>query len=175
MKFRDYDNYEIYEDGRIWSYKSNKFLKPQKHRRGYQLVRLSDNEGKQKTYKVHRVVYEAVSGSKIPDGLQINHINECKTDNRFCNLNLMTCKENLNFGTRNERASKAISKAMRNNPKISKAVGAFKNNELIMTFPSTKEAQRQGFNQGAVASCCRGEKKTYKGYEWCYIETKKET
>ena len=25
--FRDYTNYEIYEDGRIWSYKTKKFLK----------------------------------------------------------------------------------------------------------------------------------------------------
>ena len=27
-KFRDYDKYEVFEDGRIWSYKSKKFLKP---------------------------------------------------------------------------------------------------------------------------------------------------
>ena len=63
---------------------------------------------------------------------------------------------------------------MTNNPKISKAVGAFKDGELVMRFQSTKEAQRQGFNQSAVCSCCRncfnrlGNNK-YKGFEWRYI------
>lgn len=26
MKFRDYDNYEVYQDGRIWSYSQKKYL-----------------------------------------------------------------------------------------------------------------------------------------------------
>ena len=48
MKFRDYSNYEVYEDGRIWSYLRNKFLKPQTVKGGYQQVCLTDNEGKRK-------------------------------------------------------------------------------------------------------------------------------
>ena len=74
--FKDYTKYEIYEDGRIWSYSRNKFLKP-KIDDGYQRVHLTDNEGKQKWYLVHRVVYEAVTGEPIPEGMQCNHINEC--------------------------------------------------------------------------------------------------
>ena len=27
-KFRNFEKYEVYEDGRIWSYKTNKWLKP---------------------------------------------------------------------------------------------------------------------------------------------------
>ena len=49
-KFRNYDNYEVYEDGRIGSYRKNKFLKPQTNNKGYQLVGLVDNEGKKKSY-----------------------------------------------------------------------------------------------------------------------------
>ena len=188
MKFRDYSKYEVYEDGRIWSYKSNKWLKPSTTKYGYQQVGLFDNEGKRKCYQVHRVVFEAVSGEPIPECMQCNHINEDKTDNRFCNINLMTPKQNTNWGTRNERAGKAISKANTNNPKlsksitkaltnnqnISKAVGAFKDGKLVLSFPSTMEAQRQGFNQGNVAASCRncyirpGNNK-YKGFEWRYI------
>lgn len=157
--YRDFTKYEIYSDGRIWSYSRNKFLTPQPNKKGYQLVWLSDNEGKIKGYQVHRVVYEAVTSEPIPEGFQVNHINEDKTDNRFENLNLMTCKENINFGSANERRAKTLSKQ----------VGAFKNGELVFTFQSTAETHRNGFNYGAVAACCRGERKTHKGYEWKYL------
>ena len=179
MKFRDYDNYEIYEDGRIFSYFTKKFLKPATNKDGYQVVGLIDNNGKRKKYLVHRVIYEVFSGEQIPEGMQCNHIDEDKTNNQKSNINLMTPKENVNWGTRTERASKSISKAltnnpkrskaMTNNPKISKAVGAFKNGELVMVFPSTNEAKRQGFHQGNVSACCRGEMKTHRGYTWRYI------
>lgn len=168
-KFRQYDKYEVYEDGRIYSYKTKRFLKPQTTKFGYQQVELYDNEGKRKLYYLHRVVYEAVSGEPIQEGLDVNHINEIKTDNRFCNLNLMTRKENVNWGSGIERRAKTHSKSMTNNPKISKSVGAFKNGELFMTFQSTQEAQRQGFNQGHIAACCRCERKSHRGFEWKYI------
>lgn len=174
-KFRNYEKYEVYEDGRIWSYKYKKFLKPVTDEDGYQIVCLYDNYGKKKNYLLHRVVYESVTGEPIPEGMQCNHINECKSDNRFCNINLMTCKENNNWGTRNSRISKAmtnntkLSKANTNNPKLSKSVGAFKDGKLVITFPSLNEAQRQGFNQGNVCSCCIGERKTHKGFEWRYL------
>lgn len=43
-KFRNYSNYEIYPDGKIWSYKYKKFLKPKTNKWGYQQVKLYDNE-----------------------------------------------------------------------------------------------------------------------------------
>ena len=162
--FRNYSKYEVYEDGRIYSYKKKKFLKPATRKDGYQIVSLTDNEGKQKTYYLHRVVWEAVTGKQIPQGYEINHISEVKKSNMITNLELLTHKENNNYGSRNSRAAEALSKQ----------VGAYKNGELIMTFPSTQEAGRQGFNEGAVAACCRncysreGNNK-YKGFEWKYI------
>ena len=171
MKFRDYDNYEIYEDGRIYSYWTNKFLKPGTDEDGYKIVGIVDNNGKRKMYKVHRIVYETFTSKSIPPGMQVNHIDEDKTNNHINNLNLMTCKENINWGSANERRSKTLT----NNKKRSKQVGAYKDGKLVITFQSTKEAGRQGFDQSAVSACCRGEKKTYKGYEWRYIKTKKET
>lgn len=56
------------------------------------------------TYSVHRMVWEAFYG-KISDGLQVNHINEIKDDNRLSNLNLMTAKENINWGTAHTRSA----------------------------------------------------------------------
>ena len=38
-----------------------------------------------------------------------------------------------------------------------------------MTFPSTKEAGRNGFNNRHISECCIGKRKTHRGYEWRYI------
>ena len=168
-KFRDYDNYEVYEDGRIWSYWTNKFLNPKTLPNGYQQVHLTDNEGNTKWYYIHRVVFETFSGSPIPKGYEINHRSEVKTENMISNLELVSPKENCNFGSRNSRIAKAMT-----NGKLSKKVCAFKNNELVMTFPSVMEAGRQGFCQSAVSACCRNcylreGNNVFKGYEWKYI------
>ena len=155
----NFEKYEVYEDGRIWSYSHKKWLKPKTEKNGYQRVCLYNNEGKPKLYLLHRVVYEAVTGESIPEGYEINHISEAKDENFFANLQLISHKENCNFGTRNERVSKALSKQ----------VGAFKDGKLVMTFPSTQECGRQGFERSAVTRCCNGKLPHYKGYEWRYI------
>ena len=173
--FRNYSKYEIHDDGRIWSYKTKKFLKPATMKNGYQRVALSDNEGNIKTYLLHRVIYEAVTGEPIPLGMQVNHIDENKENNARSNLNLMTPKQNTNWGSGIARRAKAMTnnqkllKSLTNNKKLSKKVGAFKNNELIMSFPSLSEAGRQGFNIGTISVCCNCKRKTHKGFEWRYI------
>ena len=164
MKFREYNNYDVFEDGRIWSYKYKKFLKPKTLPSGYQQVKLYDNEGNAKMYLVHRVVWESVTRATIPEGMQINHISEVKNENFFENLELVSPKQNLNFGTRNERARKTLT-----NGKLSKKVGAFKDGKLVLSFPSIREAQRQGFDKSSVSSCCNGKLKTHKGFEWKYL------
>ena len=158
-KFRNYDNYEVFENGCIYSYKYKKFLKPWQNKDGYQVVNLYDNEGKRKMYFVHRVVWEAVTGSPIPSNMEINHRSEDKTENSISNLELVSHKQNLNYGSRNSKMAKSKSKQ----------VGAFKNGELVMTFQSTNEAGRQGYCQSAVSRCCIGKLPHYKGYEWRYI------
>ena len=169
-KFRDYTKYEVYEDGRIYSYWTNKFLKPKTLPSGYQQVHLTDNEGNTKWYYIHRVVFETFSGSPIPKGYEINHIDEMKYNNARSNLELVSPKENCNFGTRNSRIAKVMT-----NGKLSKQVGAFnKNGELVMTFPSIMEAGRQGFCQSAVSDCCRNcylreGNNVFKGFEWRYL------
>lgn len=165
MKFRNYDKYEVYPDGRIYSYKSKKFLKPGTEKNGYKRVCLVDNEGKGKWYMVHRIVLEAVTRSPIPQGYEINHIDEMKDNNAINNLELVSHKQNINFGTGNERRAKSLSKQ----------VGAFKKDgKLVMTFASTNEAGRNGFNQCAVVRCCnncfnREGNNVYKGFTWKYI------
>ena len=110
-----YPNYMISSYGRVKSLNYNhtgreEILKP-KITNGYYRIGLRKN-GKRKFYQIHRLVYETFIG-EIPQGIQVNHINEVKTDNRLENLNLMTPKENINWGTGiQRRAEKRKGKAL---------------------------------------------------------------
>lgn len=154
----NYSNYLVLpNEGLIYSLKRNRYVGC-KLKDGYWQCTLSANNGEWKT-GVHRVIWIAVNGD-IPEGLEVNHIDENKSNNSINNLNLLTRKENINFGTHNERVAKALSKP----------VGAFKDGKLVMDFSSMAEAQRQGYKSGNICNCCRGIRyKTYKGYEWRYI------
>lgn len=57
---------------------------------GYAYICCADN----KTAYVHRLVYEAFIG-EIRDGMEIDHINTIRTDNRLENLRVVTHKENI--------------------------------------------------------------------------------
>lgn len=60
---------------------------------GYKQAKLCRN-GSGELRLVHRLVVEAFSGP-IPAGMEINHKNGVKTDNRLCNLEVVTPKENI--------------------------------------------------------------------------------
>lgn len=168
-KIPNYSNYVILpNEGLVYSLKRNRFI-GSKNLDGYWQCTLYANNGEICHTGIYRIIYTACYG-EIPEGLQVNHIDENKSNNCISNLNLMTPKENSNYGTRNERVAKANI-----NGKCSKAVGAYKNGILQFTFSSTREAERQlGFDSGAISKCCRGiHYNTYKGYEWQYIETEK--
>ena len=59
---------------------------------GYRCVLLQRDAGRS-TQKVHRLVVEAFIG-QIPDGMQVNHKNGVRNDNRACNLEIATPTEN---------------------------------------------------------------------------------
>ena len=164
VKLPNYSHYIIYpKQGLVWSKKTNKFIGVKNKKTGYWQCALTSDDGTIWRTTLCRVVWIAVNGD-ILNSYDVNHIDENKDNNVISNLNLMTRKENNNWGTHNERTAKAQSKQ----------VGAFKDDVLVMTFPSTQEASRQGYNNGAVVSCCNGcfnrlGNNTYKGYQWRYI------
>jgi len=77
---------------------------------GYMKVSLC-KDGKVHSKDIHRLVYEAFIG-EIVEEMQVNHIDENKTNNKVENLNLLTPKENTNWGTAIERMKKT--KRLRN-------------------------------------------------------------
>ena len=167
MRLEGYSNYEIYpETGQVFSYKTNRFIGA-KTDRGYWFCSLVNDSGKKWATQLHRIIWTAVNG-EIPDGMQVNHIDENKDNNYISNLNLMTPKENTNWGTGIERAKEKHI----NNPKISTPIIGIKDGIIKKYFPSTCEAERQGFNHTNIYKCCKQLKryKTHKGYQWRYLE-----
>lgn len=152
------------ENGCLISVKE-RILKPQITCDGYYRVCLY-KQSVQKHYKVHRLVWSAFNG-QIPQGYEINHIDENPSNNRLENLNLMTHKENINYGTRNERSAKKHI-----NGKKSKSVLQFDlNNNLVKEYPSIRQVEREtGFANQNIVNCCKGKLKQAYGYKWKYKE-----
>lgn len=146
--------YEVSDMGYIRSIGHDKFhkgriLKPKKNRGGYNVVCLR-KDNKNYTRTVHRTVLEAFVGKS---DLQVSHLNDNKQDNRLENLCYMTPKENNNWGSRNEK----ISKANRNDPRRSKPVRQLNlDYSLKDEFPSSHEAERQtGIHGGSIRRSCK--------------------
>lgn len=160
--------YQVSNWGRVRSlwFGKEKMLQPVKHKNGYLFVSL----GRKKTISIHRLVAEAFIPN--PDNLpQVNHRDENKENNNVDNLEWCDSKYNNNYGTHNKRVSDT---QINDQNKSKKVIQFSKTGEFIREWPSTNECGRNGFNQGHVAACCRGNTKlkTYKGYIWKYKEEK---
>lgn len=153
--------YQVSNLGRVKSLKCGKerILKPRKHTGGYLLVNLH-KDGYQKTVKIHRIVAEAFIPN--PNNLEtVNHKDEVKTNNTVGNLEWMSRKDNINYGTHNKRAGEAHSKQVQMFDKFT--------GELLGTFPSLMKARRvTGIAQQHISSCCLGKLKSAGGYVWRY-------
>lgn len=85
--------YEIYEDGRIWSFFKNDWMTPTVRKNGYAGVSFRDESGKRCCRNHHRMVYEVFRGL-VPQGKEINHIDGMKLNNSLDNLEAVTSQEN---------------------------------------------------------------------------------
>lgn len=85
--------YSISNLGNVRNDKTGKVLKPSINNCGYKIIVLLG-----KCYAVHRLVAQAFIPN--PNNLSdVNHINEIKTDNRVENLEWMSHKDNMNYGS----------------------------------------------------------------------------
>ena len=184
--------YKVSNLGRILSldYKRTgkpDLMNPGEDKDGYLRVNLSKN-GEDKMCLVHRLVAETFLPNpegkpcvnhKIEgdEGKKINMVffNEDGTINKEkTTIEWVTYKENNDYGTRKERAGKTISKALTNGKLSKKVLQLSLSGDLICEWESTMECERNGFNQGAVAACCRGKRKTHKGFRFMYADDYKE-
>lgn len=135
-----------------------------KENKGYLEVALWKN-GKRKIFLVHRLVAQTFIPN--PENLpQVNHKDENKTNNIVANLEWMTSKENINYGTRNIRVGNKL--LLSNNGSARKVI----NLNTMKIFDTMLEASifYNINNKSDISKCCKNKLKTCGGYKWMYYE-----
>lgn len=166
--------YEVSNMGRVKSLnylgkKRTSILKLVTDTNGYLIVRLFKDRVSH-TFRVHRLVYSAFV-KEVPawnatgrgnDRMEINHINEVKTDNRIGNLELVNHTQNM-IHSKWRIAAAHHKKIYQYNI----------NKQLVRILNSIKEGQKYGFNPASISRCCKhtfGKNgNIYKGFVWSYV------
>lgn len=157
------------EKGEIYSLYSKKYI-GSINNRGYVLV------SPPKGYKhrgLHQYIWMCANGCEMPEGFDVHHIDGNKLNNNIYNLELIE-----SFKHRSEH-KKGIVLSEVHRKKISEAnskqVAQYTlDGELVKVWCSTAECGRNGFSQQHISACCRGERKTHKGFIWRYYNEEKE-
>lgn len=149
--------YAATNEGNIYSYHRNKYLKPCITKDGYYEVKLSKN-GMIKSYRVHRLVLMTFSPIDDYNILQVNHKDENKLNNKLENLEWMTCKDNINYGTGIKR------RAEQNKVKVQcvETGQIFDSEKDVQTFLGQKSLSN-------ISNCLSGRQKTCGGFHWVRV------
>lgn len=141
-----------------------KIMRTWKNNNGYLYVDLCKNY-KYERFLVHRLVYEAFYG-KIPDGMEIDHIDTNRQNNRVENLRCVTHKEN-----RNNQITKV--KSRENTRKIfgKPVIQYTKDKQFVKRWECQIDIERElGYSQQNISACCHGKYKQAYGFIWEHEE-----
>ena len=147
--FEEFEGYGITSCGRVYSFKTKRFLKPIKNNRGYLQVQLTNGTQHKKTVKIHRLV--ALAYIPNPNNYNtVDHIDENKEYNYINNLRWMTREENKNRSW-------------------CKKVYCV---ELDKVFESGAAAARElGLDRSNVCNVCNGKRNKTGGYHFKFVES----
>ena len=154
--------YQVSNKGRVKRLlgTSERILRPVIKSSGYLKVVLCKN-GRVKQFQLHRLVANAFIPN-LDNKPQVNHLDENKLNNCVYNLEWATAKENINHGTRNERAGYSRSKPI---------LQYSKSGDFIREWKGASEVERVlGINNSHINACCKGKRKSAGGFVWKYKE-----
>jgi hypothetical protein len=172
-QIKDFPNYFIFNDGRVYSKSriihrkikglfkiQGKFLKLRKSGRDknkgdfYHSVLLYDKNIK-KECSIHRLLAQAFIPN--PENKScVNHKNGIKTDNQIKNLEWVSQSEN------HIHAYQIL-----NIKKNCKEINQIKNNFIVKKYPSIITASKElNLSIGGISKCCHNKIKFYKGFQW---------
>ena len=90
-----FSNYAANKNGKVINVKTGRIIRMVDNGTGYLRFVICDKKlERPKAYLHHRFVFEVFNG-KIPPHLEIDHLNNLKSDNRIKNLQLLTHKQNI--------------------------------------------------------------------------------
>lgn len=147
--------YSVTSCGKIWSHRSQRFLKPSDNGKGYLHVVLVDACGQKHDCYVHRLVCEAYVPN-VDGKPEVSHLDECNAHNWARNLTWATTKENSNMPLHKERQAEVRGRACR-------CV------ETDVVYCSSREAERKtGVKSSNIRNVCNGKKgyNTAGGFHW---------
>ena len=152
---RSLDRYVFKGDFKLFC--KGKLLKPTFHKSNYMLVTLR-NSGFQKASKVHQLVMEAFNPNLTGKVLEINHIDGNTQNNKLCNLEWVTHKENLQHASKHHLLS------------TYKPINQYDlNGNFIKRWDSMNEARDfYGFGINSLRNACKRKSGIHKGYIWRY-------
>lgn len=166
-------NYQITDDGQLFSVRSGKWLKPSEDRYGYLYYVVSIGSNRH-TIKAHRAVAQCFVPN--PDNKPtVDHINADKKDNRACNLRWATRKEQKHNPLTEERMKRVWEST--NYQEIGairdfgrKQTAVIKDGKLVGTYPSLKTAAESvSVCYSKASMCANGKRNETGGYSFCYV------
>lgn len=120
----------------------------------------------------HQVIFAEANNlpKHLWNGLEVNHKNENKSDNRSINLELGTKSYNNTYNDKHIR----VGEKLHNRPDLSKQVFKYTlDGELVESYPSASEAARQnGVYVHRIIQCCNGGWFNKKHNKWCNLTVK---
>ena len=165
--------YDVSSFGNVKSLLKRKVLKPQPNSSGYLRIQLTDKNGAKKRMFIHRLVADAFLPHSEGNNI-VNHKDFNPRNNNMENLEWTTDQGNVDYSTNKGRYKKRkewLDKILDSNEKYTKAVVGLniENGEKIM-FNHLNDVKKYGFQPSCVCNCCKGKRKTHKGYYWRYKE-----
>lgn len=157
----------------------------------FELMTYDDRVGYNKTYggeggrpteKTRRKMSESHKGKTLSEETRkkLSTINTGKTMSEEARKKMSEAKKNISEETRKKLSEskkgenhpqygKHLSEEHRRKMSEAKKIAIVQltiEKELVKIYSSASEAERYGFDQGAISRCYRGKSKTHKGYKW---------